>query len=310
MKDDIKISIVAVCYNHSKFAVETLESIVNQTYKSIQFIIIDDCSTDNSVEVINNWIKENNIPCVFIKNNPNLGLCKTLNKALTQVEGELVQLIACDDVLALDKIEKNVEVFNNHPGIALVHSNAHNIDENGNPLFTHYYDFEKIGFSGPCNYLSQLLKDNLVNAPTILYKTEAIRKVGGFDESLFYEDWDMLIRLSEHYDFCAMNESLVKKRILATSISNDDNNKIKMYNSSLSILFTLLKKHRKYSITIIKTIIKQIDRLIDLNAATRKQLYFKMYHGKSLYAFYLITLSLIGFNQKKSIELKKKLIGR
>jgi hypothetical protein len=154
------------------------------------------------------------------------------------------------------------------------------------------------------------LKDNLVNAPTILYKTEAIRKVGGFDESLFYEDWDMLIRLSEHYDFCAMNESLVKKRILATSISNDDNNKIKMYNSSLSILFSLLQKHKKYSNTIKRTIIKQIDRLIDLNAATRKHLYFKMYQGKSLYAFYLITLSFIGFDQKKSIALKKKLIGR
>jgi hypothetical protein len=143
-----------------------------------------------------------------------------------------------------------------------------------------------------------------------LYKTEAIRNVGGFDESLFYEDWDMLIRLSEHYDFCALNESLVKKRILATSISNDETNKIKMYNSSLSILFTLLKKHRKYSITIIKTIIKQIDRLIDLNAATRKQLYFKMYHGKSLYALYLIILSFLGLDQKKSNILKKKLIGR
>ena len=53
MKDDIKVSIVAVCYNHAKFAVETLESIVNQTYNNIQLIIIDDCSTDNSVEIIN-----------------------------------------------------------------------------------------------------------------------------------------------------------------------------------------------------------------------------------------------------------------
>ena len=310
MKDDIKVSIVAVCYNHAKFAVETLESIVNQTYNNIQLIIIDDCSTDNSVEIINNWIDKNNITCTFITNNPNQGLCKTLNKALTHVEGELVQLIACDDVLDLNKIKKNLEVFFKNPAIALVHSNADNIDENGNPLDTHYYDFDNIGFSGPCNYLTQLLKDNLVNAPTILYKTEAIRKVGGFDESLFYEDWDMLIRLSEHYDFCAMNESLVKKRILATSISNNDNNKIKMYNSSLSILFSLLNKHKKYSNTIKRTIIKQIDRLIDLNAATRKQLYFKMYHGKSLYAFYLITLSFFGFDQKKSIALKKKLIGR
>ena len=74
------ITVICSCYNHAKFVTKSLESVLNQTYKNIQLIVIDDCSIDNSVSVIENFIIE--YPqIIFIKNKINLGLTKSFNNA-------------------------------------------------------------------------------------------------------------------------------------------------------------------------------------------------------------------------------------
>ena len=75
---DPLVSIVALCYNHESYLKETLDSILNQTYKNIQLIIIDDCSKDNSISLIKNWIHKNKVECVFIAHKENRGVCKSL----------------------------------------------------------------------------------------------------------------------------------------------------------------------------------------------------------------------------------------
>ena len=89
MKDNFPlVSIVAICYNHEKFVKETLDSILHQTYSNIQLIIIDDCSQDNSVSEIKNWIKMNSVDCVFIERTENSGLCKNLNEGIVVSKGK------------------------------------------------------------------------------------------------------------------------------------------------------------------------------------------------------------------------------
>ncbi len=74
------ISIIAICFNHEKYVIETLDSIRNQTYKKIEVLIIDNGSSDNSVALIKNWIKEHNFKCTFIQNKTNRSLIVVISQ--------------------------------------------------------------------------------------------------------------------------------------------------------------------------------------------------------------------------------------
>ena len=83
------VSIICLCYNHDHFVVESLNSVLNQNYQPIEMIIIDDCSTDKSVAVIEKWL-ENLQNITFIKNTKNLGNTKSFNKAAKMAKGEFL----------------------------------------------------------------------------------------------------------------------------------------------------------------------------------------------------------------------------
>lgn len=225
------VSIIAVCYNHEKYVVETLNSIVDQTYSNIQLIIIDDCSTDNSVDVIKDWIKTKNVDCVFIPHQENRGLCKTLNEALTYVNGEYYQVISCDDILMLDKITKQMLVFEKYPDIAIVSSSIIEIDPEGNLLAQSDYNVNNTyGLRKSRNLFKTLLVKNIIEAPTVLIRKSLTTDKIVYDEQLIFEDWDLWLKLALNYDFYIIEETLVKYRILSTSMSNalrDSSRKIK-----------------------------------------------------------------------------------
>ena len=103
MNNSPLVSIIACCYNHEKYVEETLGSIKSQTHGNIELIIIDDFSTDQSVKKISNWIEKNKYSCTFIKNTENLGVVKTLNKALKKCNGKYFSIIACDDIFLKKK---------------------------------------------------------------------------------------------------------------------------------------------------------------------------------------------------------------
>src|SRR6202022_442605 len=92
------VSTIVLSYNHSRYVLETLESVRAQTYKTTQLIIVDDCSTDNSLLIFEHWLRENNLTCTFIRHKENLGICKSLNEALVVSTGKYVSTIASDDL--------------------------------------------------------------------------------------------------------------------------------------------------------------------------------------------------------------------
>jgi len=130
------VSIIAICYNHEKYVIETLDSILDQTYANIQLIIMDDCSSDNSVQVINDWIKEKKVECIFVPHIENCGLCKTLNEALNYVNGDYYQAISCDDILMPEKITTQLAIFDHYQSVAVVTSTVIKIDYNGKYIST------------------------------------------------------------------------------------------------------------------------------------------------------------------------------
>lgn len=220
------VTIVALSYNHEKFVIKTLDSIKNQTYQNIQLIIIDNCSKDNTISLIHDWIKNNQIDNVFfIPNNENLGVCSALNVALTHANGEFFQFISCDDVLAENKIELQVSIFRNLPlTVAFIYGNFDYIDENGS-ILNEMNRFVKLGWYNqydlPVGRIgSELINNYFLCAPTLLYRTQCIRDIGGYDVDIPFEDFQMNIRLLEKYSCQGLYDILCQYRILTNSFYN------------------------------------------------------------------------------------------
>src|SRR5579859_1537102 len=105
--DQPLVSVICLCYNHRRFVKEAIESVLGQTYKNIELIVVDDCSTDGSVSVIKELIVQN--PVIrFIPLNENRGNCKAFNEGYKLSSGKFVIDFSADDVMVSGRIEQQV----------------------------------------------------------------------------------------------------------------------------------------------------------------------------------------------------------
>jgi glycosyltransferase involved in cell wall biosynthesis len=215
------VSVLTACYNQSQFVVESLESIRNQTYPNIELIIIDDCSTDDSVSIIRDWISRNSVKCRFIAHDKNQGVCKTFNEALSYATGKYISMIAADDVWLPHKTEKQVREMEQLPeDIGVLYTDAIRIDERGNLLPEKFIESLRNFSSMPEGDLFQtLLEKNFIPAMSTLIRKSCYDKVGNYDEKLCYEDYDMWLRISTQYKFKFSPEISTKYRVVSTSMT-------------------------------------------------------------------------------------------
>jgi glycosyltransferase involved in cell wall biosynthesis len=222
--DNPLVSMIVLCYNQSRFVVETLESVKSQTYRSTQLIILDDCSSDDSAAVIESWLQKNGIDCIFIRHQKNEGICKSVNEALSRATGKYISPIASDDVWLPDKIARQVEVMESQPDdVGVLYSDAIQMDENGQTLpglfiASHWKLLEMP--QGPV--LTSLLDGNFVVPPTTLIRKSCYDKVGVYDEDLPWEDWDMWMRIARHYSFLCSAIPFAKYRQHRKSYTGSD----------------------------------------------------------------------------------------
>lgn len=217
------VTIICICYNHESFVLESLDSVVNQSYKNIQIIIVDDASTDNSVKEIEKWVVKKP-HTTLIKNNINVGNTISFNKALKLAQGDFIVDLATDDVLLPNAITSQVNAFITNEQKALVFGNAELINEQGTFL-SYYFDVD----ANMCvidkslhtiNYKHILKGGNCMCSVSAMLKTNIIKELGGFDENLFYEDLDVWLRISRKYPIHFIDKPLVKKRLVSQSQSS------------------------------------------------------------------------------------------
>lgn len=214
---------LVICYNQARFVVETLESVKAQTYKNTELIIADDCSTDDSVAIIERWLNENKIQCTFIHHQKNQGVCKTLNDALDVATGKYISEIAADDLWLPDKIERQVAIMESQPeSVGVVYSDAFQIDEHGEPLgmyiSAHSASLTRVS---PPSVLEALLHNNFIPAMTTLTRRNCYVVVGSYDEGMPTEDWDMWLRIARQYSFFYSPIPSAKYRVRNNSFSHD-----------------------------------------------------------------------------------------
>jgi glycosyltransferase involved in cell wall biosynthesis len=224
------VSILVGCYNHERYVEEALESVRHQTYKNIELIIWDDCSSDSSREKIESWIDRWEYKCTYIKNKKNIGLCASLNKAISKAHGKYINFFSADDLILDFKTEHQVAVMENLPeSYALVFSRANCIDEDGNPMNL----ISGTNCDAPNDRQFDLLFQIqfLIPTMTVLMKRSCIEKIGWYDESLVMEDIDMWIRLVREYQFFHDERICGISRELNTSLSRSPLHYKKIGNS-------------------------------------------------------------------------------
>ncbi|MBS1486863.1 MAG: glycosyltransferase [Bacteroidetes bacterium] len=220
---DPLVSVVCLCYNHAEFVAQAIRSVLQQTYPNIQLIVVDDCSTDSSVNVIQQLVIEN--PSIyFIALPKNNGNCRAFNMALERVRGEFIIDLAADDVMLPDRVARQVSYFQSaDESVGVVFSNADYIDAYGNILRNHtahliskrLIDHVPLGWIFP-----DVLRRYFICSPTMMIKKKVLDKLKGYDETLAYEDFDFWVRASRHFQFVYQDETLTHVRRNVKSMSS------------------------------------------------------------------------------------------
>jgi len=123
------VSVIMPSYNHEKYVSEAINSVLNQSAKDFELIIIDDCSSDSSPKIISNYESKDARIRVFI-HNKNMGIAKTLNEGIDKANGKFIAFIGSDDIWVNSKLEKQLAILENNEDL-VVWSDGQIIDGNG-----------------------------------------------------------------------------------------------------------------------------------------------------------------------------------
>jgi len=212
------VTVICVCYNHSRFVTEALDSIVNQTYANIELIVIDDGSTDGSGKVIKKWMATHS-EVTLIMNGKNLGYCKTFNKAFQISKGEFYIDLSADDVLMPGRIEQGVSLLEKSGAdFGVTFSDAQYMDEQGKPIRIHSEKYPHATIPSGDIY-SEVIQRYFICSPTMLFRRSVLDLLQGYDELLAFEDFDFWVRASRNFKFIYFPQVLVKKRVVSNSMS-------------------------------------------------------------------------------------------
>jgi alpha-1,3-rhamnosyltransferase len=213
------VSVIIPSYNHEKYVEQAIMSVVSQTYKNIELIIIDDGSKDKSPYLINELINRVDSSKIIFEIQNNMGLCKTLNKAIRMANGEFIAILASDDMYLPNRIEECVNVLlTTKANVCAVYSDGFMIDENGKKIGK-YSDKFKVPLSK--NTYKELLLRDWIPALSVLYRKSSLLECGLFDENIEIEDYDMLLRLAQKFKFKYIPKLLFLYRLHGSNYSSD-----------------------------------------------------------------------------------------
>jgi len=249
-------------YNGKKKLSKSIKSVLNQTYTNYEFIIIDDASKDNSLELMNNYaLKDNRIK--VIKNKINIGLTKSINKGISIAQGELIVRQDGDDFLLPNHLEKLLFFFNNNPEYAFCGVNGFSIQNKKDLL--NFFEFNDIR--------KNLLFRNCFNHSGIVIRKNIFEKYGKYDETYRYgQDYELWCRLIYKYGLKGANlkdrliiRNMPIKRFLNKDIPKFITQRVNSIRTKIRYL-----KHSQYQLKSIFSILIRIIEIFTLSHLMEK----------------------------------------
>lgn len=261
MKKTITIAIPV--FNGEVFLAEAIQSIIDQVYKVDQVLICDNQSTDNTVNIINQFIKNNpNYNIQLHQNETNIGCDSNFNKCIELCKTDFLVLLGSDDILKSDSIEKQLKVFMKRPDISLVGGLFDSIDQNGKTFKTPVVGTTIIFEKG--DILSFMKKTNFyMQHSTIMYNMKFTRKIGYFDENYIAPDERFSVEHLFKYPIAQIRESVASVRYHSDQVTSDEftrfDEKIQHFKANLKMaeLESTPERIRKLHILLQEWISKQ-----------------------------------------------------
>ena len=231
------VSIVVVSYNQGKYIKENLDSVKAQTYTNWELIVADDASPDDSVLQFKNWLKENNVNAKELFHNKNTGLATILNEAIEICNGKYVKLIAADDFMHPECLEKSVNSLEEKgEEYGMVFTDTYCIDENSNPL-PDFADYNKLGNIPAEDFRKELLRGNRIAALTVMMPLKVIKETGKYDSKFLVEDYYRWLKINEKYLIAYIPEKLSYYRWHDNNISKTKAERIEAETMMIQMMF-------------------------------------------------------------------------
>ena len=221
-----KISVLVPTYNCVPYLKRALESVLNQTFKDFEIIVINDGSVDNTKKVVESYQKANPGKIVYIYQE-NQGVAVARNAGIKAAKSDYLALLDADDIWCPDRLEKGMETIGSDPGIGLVHANITRVDENGMTLSTPVRDLKYL--TGPM-FENIFLRKADIACPTVLFRKACCDEVGLFDPHLTRlgcEDRELWLRIARKFKIVYIDQVLALYRVRLNSMSNNQQKMLK-----------------------------------------------------------------------------------
>jgi len=208
----VLVSVLIPSYNHEKFISETIESVLNQNFRDLELIIIDDYSSDKSPEIIKKYKEIDDRIKVFF-HNENKGISKTENELINLARGKYIAFLNSDDIWREDKLEKQLKVLEENENL-IIWTEGEIIDKNSKPIgkkFTQKYNSLRKKMSG--NIFEELLHDNIIFFASLMFKRENLGSLRFNEKFNVINDYQLEVALAKNYDYFFISEPLAMYRL-------------------------------------------------------------------------------------------------
>jgi glycosyltransferase involved in cell wall biosynthesis len=242
------VSVVVASYNHAEFLGRRMESLINQTYRNIEILVIDDCSTDNSVAVLQHYKSHPNVNLVLREKNG--GWVTVSNQGIEMSTGEFILFANCDDSCDIRMIERLVQAMQTYPGAGIAFCRSLLIDEHDKVLGNDFMIRES-SFRSRCSDDTLIAGDEMArflmhscvipNLSAALFRKECFSAVGKLSSS--YRvccDWDLFFRVVSRFDVAYLTEPLNYFRQHETTIRSATKQRV-VYEEYFRLLLGQIK---------------------------------------------------------------------
>jgi glycosyltransferase involved in cell wall biosynthesis len=234
-----KVSVVIPIYNCENYLPETVGSVLSQNYPNLELILINDGSPGPIEKTVQKLSRLYPGKFTFINKKENEGIAPTVNRALRQVNGKYFSILGGDDLYLKNRVRVMVDYLENHPEAGLAWSNGYLLSGNLKTKKLLVGETEKKKNESSHLY-HEMLMGNFVLAPSIMHRTDLVRKLGGFNEKISHmEDWDLGLRIAKNHHFGYVDQPLVYYRVHPGNIS-------KKYDVWLKTLLQTIEERKKH----------------------------------------------------------------
>ncbi len=213
----LKVSVIIPAYNSAQFIAETIQSVLAQTYADFEIIVVDDGSTDTTLDVLSSFGEQ-----IKVLAKPNGGPASARNLAIRNASGEYIAFLDADDLWMPEKLAEQVAFLETHPEVGMTYSEALMFSEVGGEKQIR----GKIGFTGETSFCHLLLGDHIPNS-TVMMRRECVDKIGWLNESralVAVEDYEYWLRLAKAFPIRAIAKPLAYYRVHANNLMGDGEN--------------------------------------------------------------------------------------